>query len=57
MGRKKKVKWDDPEQSAKFVEFAKQVETEDTKGRFEEAMKRIAGAKPLVRGRTKKASK
>jgi hypothetical protein len=45
MGRKKKVEWDDPEQSAKFIEFAKQIETEDTKDKFEEAMKKIAKAK------------
>jgi hypothetical protein len=45
MGRKKKPIPDDPEQSAKFIEYAKQVETEETGERFEEAMKKIAKAK------------
>jgi hypothetical protein len=49
MGRKKKPKWDDPEQSAKFIEFAKQIETEDTKDKFEEAIKQIAKAKRIIR--------
>jgi hypothetical protein len=50
MGRKKKLKWDDPEQSAKFIEFAKQVENEDTRENFEEVIKRIAKAKRREKG-------
>ncbi len=45
MGRKKKVEWDDPERSARFIETAKQIQADDAKDRFEEAMKRIAKAK------------
>ena len=44
MGRKKKAKWDDPEQSARFIEFAEQNQTEDAEEKFEEAMKRLARA-------------
>lgn len=42
MGRKKKVEYDDPEQSARFIEFAEQNQTEDAEPRFEEAMKLLA---------------
>ncbi|MGO9571908.1 MAG: hypothetical protein ACLP5H_30660 [Desulfomonilaceae bacterium] len=45
MGRKKKPKWDDPEQSTRFIELAEQVQTDDAEERFEEAMKRILSVK------------
>jgi hypothetical protein len=45
MGRKKKPKWDDPDQSARFIEFAEQNQVEDAEERFEEAMRRIVSAK------------
>jgi len=45
MGRKKKPEWDDPEQSARFIELAEQVQADDAEERFEEAMKKIVSAK------------
>lgn len=45
MGRKKKPEWDDPEQSARFIELAEQIQADDAEERFEEAMKRIAQVK------------
>ena len=45
MGRKKKPEWDDPERSARFIETAERIRADDAEERFEEAMKRIAGAK------------
>lgn len=45
MGRKKKAKWDDPEQSARFIELAEEIQADDAEQRFEEAMKRILSAK------------
>ena len=42
MGRKKKVEYDDPEQSCFFIRFAEQNQTEDAQPRFEEAMKLLA---------------
>jgi hypothetical protein len=41
MGRKKKLKPDDPEQSARFIETAKEIQAEDAEERFEKAMKQI----------------
>jgi hypothetical protein len=41
MGRKKKPEPDDPEQSARFIEKAKEIQDENADERFEEAMKRI----------------
>ena len=41
MGRKKKPKPDDPEQSARFLETAKAVQAEDAKERFEKAISKI----------------
>jgi hypothetical protein len=40
-GRKKKPVPDDPEQSARFLETAKAVLTEDAKERFEKATEMI----------------
>jgi hypothetical protein len=45
MVRKKKFEPDDPEQSARFIELAEQVQAEDAGERFEEAMKKIAQAR------------
>jgi hypothetical protein len=46
MGRKKKPKPDDPEQSASFIEAAKSLElVENPKEAFEEALKKIGKAK------------
>lgn len=47
MGRKKKVEWDDPERSARFIETAERIQAEDAEERFEETMKRIASVKKL----------
>lgn len=45
MEENKKLEYDDPEQSARFIETAEQIQAEDAEERFEEAMKRIAKAK------------
>jgi len=46
MGRKKKPKPDDPEQSARFIEATKNLELVDNpKEAFEEALKKIGKAK------------
>jgi hypothetical protein len=41
MGRKKRVKWDNPEQSARFLETAKAVQEEGAEERFEKAIEKI----------------
>jgi hypothetical protein len=46
MGRKKKVTPDDPEQYARFVKLAEEMQTDDAEERFEEAMKRVVAFKP-----------
>jgi hypothetical protein len=43
--KKKKLKPDDPEQSARFIETAKEIQAEDAEERFEKAMKRVLSAK------------
>lgn len=45
MGRKKKLKWDDPEQSARFIEVGERLLGDDAEEKLEEAMKKIAKAK------------
>jgi len=45
MGRKKKVEYDDPERSARFIETAERIQADDAEERFEEVMKKIAKAK------------
>jgi hypothetical protein len=45
MPEKKKQEYDDPEQSARFVELANKIQAEDAEERFEEAMKKVAQAK------------
>jgi hypothetical protein len=45
IGNKKKFEPDDPEQSARFVELAKQIQADDAEERFEEAMRLISTAK------------
>ncbi len=45
MGRKKKAKPDDEEQSARFLETAKNVQAEDAKERFEKASAKILRTK------------
>ena len=42
---KKQLEWDDPEESARFIETAERIQDEFAEKRFEEAMKRIASAK------------
>ncbi len=44
MGRKKKVEYDDPERSARFIETAERIQADDAEEKFEEAMKKIAKA-------------
>ena len=47
MGEKKKTEWDDPGQSARFIETAQSLDTyDDAEERFKEAMKRVAAYKP-----------
>lgn len=45
MPKKKKVKPDDQEQSARFLETAKAVQTEDAKEKFEETWGKILKTK------------
>jgi hypothetical protein len=45
MEEKKKLEYDDPEQSARFIETAEQLLGDDAEEKLEEAMKRIAKAK------------
>jgi hypothetical protein len=41
----KKQEYDDPEQSARFIETAERIQAEDAEERFEEAVKRILAPK------------
>ena len=44
---KQKVEWDNPEQSARFIEMAQNLDTyDDAEERFKEAMRRVAAFKP-----------
>jgi hypothetical protein len=43
--KEKQPKWDDPEESARFIETAERIQDEHAGERFEEAMKRLAKAK------------
>jgi hypothetical protein len=45
MAEKKKLKPDDKEQSARFLETAKAVQAEDAEERFEKAMEKVLKAK------------
>jgi hypothetical protein len=54
MGRKKKLKPDDPEQFARFAEVAEQIKANDADERFEEAFGKIITAKPQKRVKEKK---
>jgi hypothetical protein len=44
MEKKKNPKWDDPEQSARFIEVGERLLGDDAEEKLEEAMKRIAKA-------------
>ena len=46
MGRKKKPKPDDQEQSARFLETATAAQAEDAKERFEKVTEKILKKKP-----------
>ena len=46
MPKKKQIKPDDKEQSARFVKAAKEYFGEDAEERFEEAIKQILSKKP-----------
>lgn len=46
MEEEKRFEPDDPEQSARFIETATLIQADDAAERFEEAMRRIAAAKP-----------
>jgi hypothetical protein len=37
----KRLEYDDPEQSARFIETAERIQADDAEERFEDAMKRI----------------
>jgi len=41
MEDEKKSEYDDPEQSARFIEIAERISDEDAEEKFEEAIKRI----------------
>jgi hypothetical protein len=41
MGEDKKVKWDDEEESVRFIETAERIQDEHAEERFEETMKRL----------------
>jgi hypothetical protein len=45
MSRKPEPKWDDPEESKRFLETAKAVEASDDPKDFERAVKAVAPAK------------
>ena len=42
---KKQPEWDDPEESARFIETAERIQDEFAEKRFEEAMRRIERTK------------
>jgi len=44
MSRKPEPKWDDPEESKRFLETAKVVEASDDPKDFDEALKRTTGS-------------
>jgi hypothetical protein len=46
LSEEKEFKWDDEEESARFIETAERIQDEHAEERFEETMKRIAKAKP-----------
>ncbi len=54
MGRKKKRSPDNPEQSARFIALAKEVDT--SKEEFEEAFEKIVKAKPKPKKSSNKGS-
>jgi len=49
MPRKPEPKWDDPEESERFLETAKAVEASDSPGDFEKAIKGIMRPRPSAR--------
>lgn len=50
---KKKLKSDDPEQSARFIETAERIKADDDKERFSKAVKQIVSArKPSSKDKT-----
>ena len=57
MGKKKKYEPDDPEQSERFIELAKEVGADDSKEPFKEAMKRIAKARRHETAKSTSAAK
>ncbi|MGO9121281.1 MAG: hypothetical protein ACLQPD_27180 [Desulfomonilaceae bacterium] len=54
MNEKKKPEWDDPEESARFIETAERIQDEHAEERFEETMKKIASAKNIATRTNKK---
>ena len=46
MPRKPEPKWDDPEESKRFLDTAKAVEASDDPEDFERALQRVAPKKP-----------
>ena len=45
MAEKKRLEYDDPEQSARFIELAKELGADESKEKLKEAMKRISSWK------------
>ena len=56
VGRKKKVEYDDPERSARFIETAERIQADDAEERFKEAMKQIVAFKPKRNEKSKDRS-
>jgi len=46
MEKNKKHEYDDPEQSARFIELGEQLLEDDAEEKLDEAMKRILATKP-----------
>lgn len=49
MTKKPKLPPDDPDQSRRFIEAAREAETDDSPKAFERAFQRVMKAKPIAR--------
>jgi len=49
MGRKKRLEPDDKEQSTRFIKLAKEIQREDAKEAFEEAISKIVKKKRIAK--------
>ena len=55
MPRKPKPPPDDPEQSKRFIDMAREIGADATKEEFERAFKKVTRRKPLTRGKPERA--